>query len=120
MIHLTGGTMAAYNFSFPPFETNVYAEKGVRPIGTFEDNTPVVWGRFLSEEPPFGLTRVPVKSELAFDVVFDERSSPAAGEWSVIGTLQASADRVSTVLTTLGRDVFRMDPCLPDPFGPDN
>jgi hypothetical protein len=114
MIHLTGGTIEAHNFSFPTLEAAAYIERGIRKRGAFEHNTPVAWGRIFSDQPPFGVRALKVKAEISFDVIFDDRSSPASGEWSVIRTLRDGGNRVTTILTKLGREIFKIDPCLPE------
>jgi len=112
-LHLTGGTVEAFNFSFPPVVNPGYVpQKHIREQGAFEHNTEIAWGRMFSDRPMFGYDQVKVQRQVAFDIVFDQRT-PLLAEWSVIGTLRAIADRVFDCIDTLHRDSLGTAVCLP-------
>lgn len=113
MIHLTGASLTDFDFRFPTVEANAYIEHRVRQSGSFGHNTTVAYGRVFSDKPPFGRKPLKVEAELRFDVVFDQRTSPATGDWSVVGTLKQTANRVCTILEALAREIFKTEPRLP-------
>lgn len=106
-LHLTGGTLQAFNFSFPRVVNEGKIFRKVRAQGAFEHNTIVAEGRMLSRLPMFG-NQVKVNAEISFDIVFDKRT-PLVGEWSVLGTLLDAADRGRDCITQISRDVLSMD-----------
>lgn len=106
-LHLTGGTLQAFNFSFPPVVHAGKIDKQIKEKGAFEHNTRVAWGRMCSDLPMFG-TDVKVIAELSYEIVFDQRTALVA-EWSVIGTLLAAADRTRDCIIQISKEVLSND-----------
>jgi hypothetical protein len=113
-LHLTGGTLEAFNFTFPPLVNPGRIYKRVRERGEFQHNTTIVEGEFVGRGHPFGDQQVKMKAQCLFDIVFDERT-PVVAEWSVTRTLLDIADRTRAVLEKIGKDVFGIDVNLASP-----
>jgi hypothetical protein len=103
-LHLTGGTVQAFNFSFPPVVNPGKIDKQISERGAFEHNTVIARGRMFSELPMFG-NQVKVNAEISFDIVFDQCSAPV-GEWSVIGTLRDAVYRSRDCIARISNDVL--------------
>jgi hypothetical protein len=106
-IHLTGGTLQAFNFSFPPIVNPGRIERRVNQRGAFQNNTVVAEGRMFSDLPMFGTDphQMKVNAEISFDIVFDQRMA-LVGEWSVLGTLLNAADRSRDCIAKISRDIL--------------
>ena len=102
-IHLTGGTLEAFKFSFPPFANPTRVESQVRKRGAFEHDTEIARGRMFGEGQLFDSDQVKMKAEIAFDIVFDQRT-PVIADCSVIRTLRDAADRTRDCLDRIGRE----------------
>lgn len=113
-LHLTGGTVEAFDFKFPPLVNSGRVSRRVRKRGTFGHNTIIADGSFVGAGHPFGGKNVKVQAECLFNVVFDERT-PAVGEWTVIGTLRDIADRTVDILEKLESEIFGVEAALPRP-----
>jgi hypothetical protein len=111
-LHLAGGTIEAFNFSFPPVVNQERIDRRVSERGAFEHNTIIAEGRMFSQQPMFGTGQVKVNAEIAFDVVFDQRT-PLVAEWSVIRTLRDAADRTFDCLDLISREMFGTRLALP-------
>jgi hypothetical protein len=103
-LHLTGGTMQAFNFSFPPVVNPGRIDRQISERGAFGNNTIIARGRMYSELPMFG-NQVEVKAEISFDIVFAQGSAPL-GEWSVIRTLLDAADRSRECVAKVSKEVL--------------
>jgi len=114
MLHLTGGTIEAFDFQFPPLVNSGSISKTVRQRGAFHHNAIIAEGSFVGAGHPFGGQDVKVQANCLFNIVFDERT-PVVGEWVVTGTLLNIADRVADILEKLGTEVFGVNDKLPRP-----
>jgi len=104
-LHLTGGTLQSFNFSFPPIVNPGRINRRIREAGAFQNNTIVAEGRMLSDLPMFGRDKVKVNAEISFDIVFDHGST-LIGDWSVFGTLLDAADRSRDCIAKISSDVL--------------
>jgi hypothetical protein len=113
-LHLTGGTLEAFKFTFPPLVNPGRISKTVRERGAFQNNTIIAEGQFIGRGHPFGDQEVKMKADCLFNVVFDERT-PVVPEYAVIGTLLDIADRTVSILEKISADIFGMKLALPRP-----
>jgi hypothetical protein len=109
-IHLTGGTLEAFNFEFSPeLVTEAQITKRVKEAGAFQNNTIVAEGRLMSDIYPFGSScQVEMQAKVTFNVVFD-KSTPFVGDWLVVGTLLDAADRSRDCIAKISSDVLSTD-----------
>lgn len=112
-LHLTGGTVESFNFSFPPIVNAGRIDKRISEQGAFEHNTIVVEGRMFSDQPMLGTGEVKVKAEIAFDIVFDQRT-PLVGEWSVLRTLLDAANRTRESIKRIGDEILSLPLAIPE------
>lgn len=109
VIHLAGGSVHTYNFSFPPLANPARVERQeLRECGAFEHNAVLMKGRIYSDLPPFDSDQVKMNAEMSFEVVFDQRTPLVAG-WSVIRTLIVAADRTRDCVAKIATDILSME-----------
>ena len=114
MLNLTGGTIEAFDFKFPPLVNPGTIFHRIRKRGAFQHNTIIAEGSFTGSGHPFGGENVKVQADCLFNIVFDE-GTPVVGGWPVIGTLRDIACRTSSIVEQIESQIFGVEAKLPHP-----